>query len=72
MKKIFTFLAILLISSAAVFAQVDGAEPDGTSFLFDGFEKGNYWIWAGFDWDQYELIFQRTGLRKVLIHSICL
>lgn len=53
MKKIFLVLIILLSSSFAAFAQVDVELPSGTAVLFDGFENGNYWIWAGFDWDQY-------------------
>ena len=54
MKKIITFLTILMLSCAGIFAQeVDGDIPDGASFVFDGLEKGNYWIWAGFDWHQY-------------------
>lgn len=61
MKKILTFFTILMISSAAVFAQVDGEIPAGTSVLFDGFEKGNYWIWAGFDWDQWGSVKNSTG-----------
>lgn len=52
MKKIFIALMILMASSFA-FAQVDEDLPSGTVVLFDGFENGNYWIWAGFDWDQY-------------------
>ena len=53
MKKIFLVLMILLSSAFAAFAQVDVELPSGTEVLFDGFENGNYWIWAGFDWDQY-------------------
>ncbi len=53
MKKIFTILMILMISCTAVFAQSKTELPKGTVSVFDGFENGNYWIWAGFDWDQY-------------------
>lgn len=53
MKKILVFLSVFLISASAMFAQVDEALPKGLVEVFDGFEKGNYWIWAGFDWDQY-------------------
>ena len=60
MKKIFTVIAILLISAAAC-AQTDPRINEGASFLFDGFEKGNYWIWAGFDWDQYGSVKNSTG-----------
>ena len=61
MKKIITFLSIFIISCMAVFAQTDPQIPEGASFLFDGFEKGNYWIWAGFDWDQYGSVKNSTG-----------
>ncbi len=53
MKKIFAIFTILIISTAAAFSQSDPEIPAGQQVLFDGFEKGNYWIWAGFDWDQY-------------------
>ncbi len=61
MKKIISILSILLTFTALSFAQVDGDIPEGASFIFDGFEKGNYWIWAGFDWDQYGSIKNSTG-----------
>lgn len=61
MKKLITIFAILMLSITAVFAQVDGDIPEGATFLFDGFEKGNYWIWAGFDWDQYGSTKISTG-----------
>ena len=60
MKKIFTVITILFISIAA-FAQEDPRISEGASFIFDGFEKGNYWIWAGFDWDQYGTSKISTG-----------
>jgi len=53
MKKLLVFLSIFLISTTSIFAQVDAELPRGLVEVFDGFEKGNYWIWAGFDWDQY-------------------
>ena len=53
MKKIFLGLIILLAAYAGVYAQVDSELPPGEVVLFDGFEKGNYWIWAGFDYDQW-------------------
>ena len=53
MKKIFAIFTILTIFTAAAFTQSDPEIPAGQQILFDGFEKGNYWIWAGFDWDQY-------------------
>ena len=61
MKKIFTVLMILMISCTVVFAQSGTELPKGTVTLFDGFEKGNYWIWAGFDWDQYGSVKNSTG-----------
>ena len=61
MKKISSLLSILLAFSALSFAQVDSKLPEGASLLFDGFEKGNYWIWAGFDWDQYGSVKCSTG-----------
>lgn len=61
MKKIITFLSILITFSALSFAQMDQGLPDGNVVLFDGFEKGNYWIWAGFDWDQYGSVKNSTG-----------
>ena len=30
---------------------MDEGLPKGSVQLFDGFEKGNYWIWAGFDYE---------------------
>ena len=44
MKKILVFLSVFLISASAMFAQVDEALPKGLVEVFDGFEKGNYWI----------------------------
>lgn len=61
MKKIFIIISILMSFSVCCFAQIDGKIPEGASFLFDGFEKGNYWIWAGFDWDQYGSVKISTG-----------
>ena len=53
MKKLFLSLFILFTAVGFSFAQVDEELPSGTIVNFDGFENGNYWIWAGFDWDQY-------------------
>ncbi|MCR5188877.1 MAG: hypothetical protein K6C97_08065 [Treponema sp.] len=61
MKKLLAFLSIFMIGSAFMFAQMDQGLPKGTVELFDGFENGNYWIWAGFDWDQYGDIKISTG-----------
>lgn len=52
MKKIFC-LIISVFLAGSIFAQVDSELPKGSVELFDGFEKGNYWIWAGFDYDQW-------------------
>ena len=61
MKKIISVFSILIAFSFFSFAQSDVEIPKGASFLFDGFEKGNYWIWAGFDWDQYGSVKNSTG-----------
>ena len=61
MKKIYTLISIILLACAGLFAQSGVEIPDGPSFLFDGFENGNYWIWAGFDWDQYGSVKCSTG-----------
>lgn len=55
MKKILS--ALILVSAfftANLSAQVVKQPlPDGRVEVFDGFEKGNYWIWGGSDWDKY-------------------
>ena len=61
MKRFFVFIALMIFSSPALFAQLDGGLPKGNVEVFDGFEKGNYWIWAGFDWDQYGTVKISTG-----------
>lgn len=61
MKKILLALCILLGCVYALSAQVDAEIPKGNVVLFDGFENGNYWIWAGFDWDQYGVHKFSTG-----------
>lgn len=57
MKKITAVFAILVLICAASFSAVLGASntvPDGDVIcVVDDFENGNYWIWAGFDWEQY-------------------
>lgn len=52
MKKIFC-LIISVFLAGSIFAQVDSELPKGQVELFDGFENGNFWIWAGFDYDQW-------------------
>lgn len=44
---------MITAACAGLFAQNKTELPKGQVVLFDGFENGNYWIWAGFDWDQY-------------------
>jgi len=52
-KGLFAFIFINLVLTCAVFAQVDVAIPEGKVQIIDNFENGNYWIWAGSDWDRY-------------------
>jgi len=44
--KFITAIAFFALISTFAFSQQKGE-------LFDGFEHGNYWIWAGTDYDQY-------------------
>ncbi len=45
-------------------AQVTKGElPEGTVTLIDGFENGNYWIWAGSDYDQWGTHKYSAGAR---------
>lgn len=53
MKRLFTLLIIGFVCTAGAFAQVDAPVPDGQVQIIDNFENGNYWIWAGFDYDKY-------------------
>ncbi|MCR4742460.1 MAG: hypothetical protein K5866_06295 [Treponema sp.] len=54
MKKSFlAFLVFGFVFSAGLFAQVDIPIPKGQVQIIDDFENGNYWIWAGSDWDQW-------------------
>lgn len=53
-KGIITFILFNIISVFAIFAQgVDVEIPAGRTQVIDDFENGNYWIWAGSDWDRY-------------------
>jgi len=52
MKKII-LIALLIISAIPVFSQNSTELPAGKVEIFDSFEHGNYWIWAGTDYDQY-------------------
>lgn len=52
----FAALAICLAALPAAAQDVVGDEseiPRGTTEVLDNFEKGNYWIWAAFDWEQW-------------------
>lgn len=55
MKKYFAVVFLISVFfNVTIIAQGTGIElPKGSVTLFDGFEKGNYWIWAGSDYDQY-------------------
>lgn len=60
MKKIFfvtsisVFIFCFFIAPSVNAQTVTGVElPEGQVELFDGFEHGNYWIWAGSDYDQW-------------------
>lgn len=53
MKKLLTVLLINIAFVCSVFAQVDVGIPQGKVQVIDDFENGNYWIWAGSDWDRY-------------------
>lgn len=53
MKKFLTVLFINIAFALSAFAQVDAAVPPGPVQIIDNFENGNYWIWAGTDWDRY-------------------
>ena len=61
MKRFFVFIAVMIFSVPSLFAQLDAGLPKGSIEVFDGFEKGNYWIWAGFDWDKYGTVKISTG-----------
>jgi len=53
-KGIIIFILFNIVSIFAIFAQgVDVEAPKGTTQVIDDFENGNYWIWAGSDWDRY-------------------
>ena len=55
MKRFYSLIIsiFLTLGVSSAFAQVDTDLPKGQVSVFDGFENGNYWIWAGFDYDQY-------------------
>lgn len=52
-KSLFCIIAINILMMFSVYAQVDVEIPEGTVQVIDNFENGNYWIWAGSDWDRY-------------------
>ncbi|HBG65574.1 MAG TPA: hypothetical protein DDW78_03800 [Treponema sp.] len=59
--KRFIFLAACMVLSAVVLHPAHGQDiigdmaslPAGSTTVIDDFEKGNYWIWAAFDWELY-------------------
>ena len=53
MRRILTIVAALVLACAAASAQVDVPVPAGLVQVIDDFENGNFWIWAGSDWDKY-------------------
>ncbi|MCR5761919.1 MAG: hypothetical protein K6G00_00880 [Treponema sp.] len=60
MKRfIFTALCVFAFFMSARTAQCQNvigdrtSVPQGSVMMLDDFEKGNYWIWAGFDWEQW-------------------
>lgn len=52
-KSFFCIIAINILMMFSVYAQVDAYIPEGEVQVIDDFENGNYWIWAGSDWDRY-------------------
>lgn len=53
---LFAVFAFFLAALPAAAQDVIGDEteiPRGTAETLDNFEKGNYWIWAAFDWEQW-------------------
>lgn len=56
MKKLLTLVSCFILIASATFADVIGvSEMPSTrnTIVVDDFKNGNYWIWDGFDWDQY-------------------
>lgn len=53
MRRIAAIFASVVLACAAASAQVDARVPDGIVQVIDDFENGNFWIWAGSDWDKY-------------------
>ncbi len=61
MKKGFVFFAAAVCFAVLTIRPAHGQDiigdvsslPQGTSITVDDFEKGNYWIWAAFDWEVY-------------------
>lgn len=63
MKKVILFSLSFLFYVMSLSAQVtvDEPLPSGNVVIFDSFEHGNYWIWGGFDWFQYDNIMASAG-----------
>lgn len=54
-KGLFCLIALNILMVFSVYAQVNAPIPEGTVQIVDDFEHGNYWIWAGSDWDRYDV-----------------
>lgn len=53
-KKIFLVCILsLVVFTGNLFAQRNAPIPEGEVVMIDDFEHGNYWIWAGSDWEKY-------------------
>ena len=52
-KEFFILMIAVFFPLYTLSAQVDVQVPEGKIQIIDDFENGNYWIWAGFDWDRY-------------------
>jgi len=52
-KSLFCIIAVNILMMFSVYAQVNAPIPEGEIQVIDDFEHGNYWIWAGSDWDRY-------------------
>ncbi len=55
-KHIVYALCLAIWATAAQAADIIGDSdsiPAGASTVIDDFERGNYWIWAAFDWELY-------------------
>lgn len=69
MKKIISVLFITFAFVLSAYSQVDGTTPKGEVQIIDNFENGNYWIWAGFDWERYNGHKASQGCRLTRQHA---